>query len=98
MLSFRQVAPLALAFSTVAALVPQAHADTFTAIYGTPALDRWNYPFNPTPGTRIVVLDRPRGKVGVAAAGFFGRINARIDASARAEDVDDAEDEPTPRS
>ncbi|MCX6433128.1 MAG: DUF4229 domain-containing protein [Actinobacteria bacterium] len=46
----------------------------------------------------IVVLDRPRGKVGVAAAGFFGRINARIDASARAEDVDDAEDEPTPRS
>ena len=37
----------------------------------------------------IVVLDRPRGEVGRAAAGFFGRLNARIDASARAEDVDD---------
>jgi uncharacterized membrane protein YccC len=46
----------------------------------------------------IVVLDRPRGEVGAAAAGFFGRINARIEESARAEDVDDAEDEPTPRS
>ena len=37
----------------------------------------------------IVVLDRQRGRVGVAAAGFFGRINERIEASARAEDVDD---------
>lgn len=50
----------------------------------------------------IVVLDRPRGQVGVAAAGFFGRINARIEASARAEDVEDAPPpvppaEPTPR-
>jgi uncharacterized membrane protein YccC len=37
----------------------------------------------------IVVLDRPRGRVGEAAAGFFGRINDRIEASARSEDVDD---------
>lgn len=37
----------------------------------------------------IVVLDRPRARVGQVAAGFFGRINDRIDASARAEDVDD---------
>jgi uncharacterized membrane protein YccC len=37
----------------------------------------------------IVVLDRPRARVGNAAAGFFGRLNARIEASARAEDVDD---------
>ncbi len=43
----------------------------------------------------IVVLDRPRGEVGTLAAGFFGRINARIDASARAEDVDDEPADPT---
>ena len=56
MLSFRQTASLTFAISSVAtaSLVSQARADTFTAIYGTPALDRWNYPFNPTPGTRIV--------------------------------------------
>jgi hypothetical protein len=41
----------------------------------------------------VVLLDRPRGEVGTLAAGFFGRINARIDASARAEDIDD---EPAP--
>jgi uncharacterized membrane protein YccC len=45
----------------------------------------------------IVVLDRPRARVGNAAAGFFGRLNARIEASARAEDVDDeAPPEPDP--
>jgi hypothetical protein len=38
----------------------------------------------------IVVLDRPRGQAGAVAAGFFGRINERIEASARAEDDDDA--------
>lgn len=37
----------------------------------------------------IAVLDRPRNQAGLAAAGFFGRINERIEASARAEDVDD---------
>jgi hypothetical protein len=36
----------------------------------------------------VVVLDRPRNRVGLAAGGFFGRINERIDASARAEDDD----------
>jgi hypothetical protein len=44
----------------------------------------------------IVVLDRPRGRVGEAAAGFFGRINERIEASARAEDVDDGHAAPAP--
>ena len=34
----------------------------------------------------IVVLDRPRNKVGQAAGSFFGRINEKIDASAKAED------------
>jgi hypothetical protein len=28
-------------------------ADTYVQSYGAPALDRWNYPFNPTPGSRI---------------------------------------------
>lgn len=37
----------------------------------------------------IVVLDRQRGRVGVAAGRFFGRINARIEESARAEDEDE---------
>jgi hypothetical protein len=36
----------------------------------------------------LIVLDRQRAAVGQAAAGFFGRINARIEASARAEDDD----------
>ncbi len=36
----------------------------------------------------IVVLDRQRGAVGTVVAGFFGRLNARIEASARAEDDD----------
>jgi hypothetical protein len=43
-----------------------------------------------------VVLDRPRGRVGEAAAGFFGRINDRIEASARAEDLDDGHAAPAP--
>ena len=37
-----------------AAVAGSARADTFVVGYSTPALDRWNYPFNPTPGTRIV--------------------------------------------
>lgn len=41
----------------------------------------------------LVVLDRQRGAVGSVAAGFFGRINARIEASARAEDDDSRGDE-----
>jgi hypothetical protein len=43
----------------------------------------------------IVVLDRPRDRVGAAAGRFFGRINARIDASTRSED--DETDEPPTR-
>ena len=42
----------------------------------------------------VVVLDRPRGEFGSVAAGFFGRINARIDAASRAEDVDDEPETP----
>lgn len=34
----------------------------------------------------LIALDRQRGKVGQAAGGFFGRINERIESSARAED------------
>lgn len=41
----------------------------------------------------LFVLDRQRGRVASVAAGFFGGINERIEASARAEDVDD---EPAP--
>jgi Protein of unknown function (DUF4229) len=37
----------------------------------------------------LLVLDRQRGRAAAVAAGFFGRINERIEASARAEDVDD---------
>ena len=35
------------------------------------------------------VLNHQRRAMSQVVAGFFGRINARIDASARAEDVDD---------
>lgn len=37
----------------------------------------------------LLLLDRQRGRAASVAAGFFGRINERIEASARAEDVDD---------
>ena len=40
------LAPLAL-------LTAAADADQYSAQYPAPALDRWNYAFNPTPGTRI---------------------------------------------
>lgn len=34
----------------------------------------------------LIVLDRQRGRVGLATASFFRRMNDRIEASARAED------------
>ena len=37
----------------------------------------------------LIVLDRSRARVAAAAAGFFGGINARIDAATRAEDEDE---------
>ena len=37
----------------------------------------------------LVLLDRQRGRVGRATGGFFARINARIDAATRAEDIDE---------
>lgn len=46
----------------------------------------------------IVVLDRPRDRVGAAAGRFFGRINARIDASTRSEDDDETGERPTGES
>lgn len=44
----------------------------------------------------IVVLDRPRSKVGVAFGRFYGRINDRIEASASREDDDDDSEATTP--
>jgi hypothetical protein len=46
----------------------------------------------------LLVLDRQRGRAASVAAGFFGRINERIEASARAEDVDDEPYTPAPRT
>jgi len=46
----------------------------------------------------LLLLDRPRGRVGAAAAGFFGRLNERIEASARAEDDDGEPPAPSPGS
>lgn len=46
----------------------------------------------------IVVLDRQRGRVGAAAGSFFSRMNERIDAATRAEDVDDEIDAGAPDS
>jgi len=37
----------------------------------------------------VVLLDRQRGRVGTAAGRFFSRLNDRIDASTRAEDLDE---------
>ena len=47
--------PFAAAAVAVAAALAAgvAAADTYTASFASPTLDRWNYPFNPTPGTRI---------------------------------------------
>jgi hypothetical protein len=43
------------AASTLAAtaIAGVARADAYDVLRQSPALDRWNYPFNPTPGTRI---------------------------------------------
>jgi hypothetical protein len=41
------------ALATSLLVASAAMADTYTVELGAPALDRWNYPFNPTPGTRI---------------------------------------------
>lgn len=41
--------PLFFALAVAAA----AHGEQYTAVFPAPTLDRWNYPFNPTPGTRI---------------------------------------------
>jgi hypothetical protein len=38
----------------------------------------------------LVVLDRHRGRVGRATGRFFARINERIDAATRAEDLDES--------
>ncbi len=46
----------------------------------------------------LLLLDRQRGQVGAAAAGFFGRLNERIEASARAEDDDGEPPAPSPGS
>lgn len=52
--SSARAVPCAIAFLIGgAAIVGPAHADTYVKQYNAPALDRWNYPFNPTPGTRI---------------------------------------------
>lgn len=39
----------------------------------------------------LFLLDRQRNRVGSVATGFFGRINDRIDAAARAEDDDSSD-------
>ena len=44
----------------------------------------------------LLLLDRQRGRAASVAAGFFGGINDRIEASARAEDVDDEPVDPAP--
>jgi len=36
----------------------------------------------------LVVLDKQRGSMGLKVAGFFGKINKRIDESTRKEDLD----------
>jgi hypothetical protein len=49
----RSFAFAGIAATAVLATAAAASADTYTATFASPALDRWNYPFNPTPGTRI---------------------------------------------
>jgi hypothetical protein len=49
------VIPHAIALASgLLVLAPRpAHGDQFAAQFNAPTLDRWNYPFNPTPGSRI---------------------------------------------
>lgn len=44
----------------------------------------------------LVLLDRQRSRVGIAAGRYFSRLNDRIDAAARAEDFDDDPPAPSP--
>jgi hypothetical protein len=46
------VRPLQTILLALAAACPAAAADTITAVFPAPALDRWMYPFNSSPGTR----------------------------------------------
>ena len=41
-----------LALTTLLLAAPPASAETFDVLFDQPALDRWMYPFNATPGTR----------------------------------------------
>lgn len=57
---------LALCASLAASIVAAtAVADTYTVDFGSPSLDRWNYPFNPTPGTRITASTFGNDPLGV---------------------------------
>ena len=47
----------AFAFTAVAATT--IVADTYQYCYEVPDVDRWMYPYNATPGTRIVGLPSP---------------------------------------
>jgi hypothetical protein len=38
---------------SIFALAATAAGETYTVVMPSPTLDRWNYPFNPTPGSRI---------------------------------------------
>ncbi|MDP1876403.1 MAG: DUF4229 domain-containing protein [Actinomycetota bacterium] len=46
----------------------------------------------------LVLLDRQRSAVGAAVSGFVGRMNARIEASAAAEDSAEGEQDPEGKS
>lgn len=51
----RRIAPLAAAAISAAAAGLPASAETILADFPSPALDRWMYPFNSTPGSRPVI-------------------------------------------
>lgn len=53
MAAFRNRTVTAALLAPLALVAFAAHADQYSASYAAPALDRWNYAFNPTPGVRI---------------------------------------------
>lgn len=48
----RSINAAALAAGVAAVITASTHAGTVSVSYDEPSLDRWMYPFNPTPGTR----------------------------------------------
>jgi hypothetical protein len=64
-------------------LAGAAVADTYSVAFTAPSLDRWNYPFNPTPGTRITASTFGNDPLGVEFDNRDGQFIVGFDTGAQ---------------